>query len=181
MEITTVPQLVAALAEKDSQPNPMKVLDIMKSVNIPQKEFERYYTWDQERYTRNVLMRNEKLELLLICMEKGQSSPIHDFYAQEAWIHPIVGRLREERFKINPGDDVRLEQISSVLLGTEEYSYLNQVGIHRYSNAYEARSVSLNVYAKPLMEWRVYDETTTNSTVHKTWANKDYHLLEMYI
>jgi len=48
-----------------------------------------------------VLARTENFEVLLICWEKGQSSPIHDFNSQEAWIHPIVGKLREERFKIN--------------------------------------------------------------------------------
>ncbi|MEM6830275.1 MAG: cysteine dioxygenase family protein [Bacteroidota bacterium] len=174
MEITTIPQLITFLSEKGD--HDMKVLEIMKSVTIPQEEFEKYYSWNQKRYTRNVLFRDDKLELILVCMEKGQASPIHDFNSQEAWIHPVVGRLREERYKINPGDDIKLEQISSVLLGPDEYSYMNQVGIHRFTNDYESRSVSLNVYAKPVREWRVYEENTSNAVVQKTWTDKYYDL-----
>ncbi len=174
-EITTIQRLLEELAHRKK--SPMKVLDIMKATKIPTAEFEKYYSWDDANYTRNVLMRNEDIEVLLICWEKGQSSPIHDFNSQEAWIHPIVGELREERFKINPGDDIRLERVSSVLLGPDEYTYMNQVGIHRYSNAYEARSVSLNIYSKPVTSWRVYEEETSNSTVKKPWETKNFNLL----
>lgn len=174
-EITTIPALISALASKEN--GPMKGLEIMNALNIPIVAFEKYFTWNTAHYTRNVLMRNDNFELLLICWEKGQSSPIHDFNSQEAWIHPIMGRLREERYKINPGDDVKLEKISSVLLGTDEYSYMNHVDIHRYSNDYESRTVSLNLYAKPVREWRVYEEETSNSTVQKPWEDKNYNLL----
>ena len=128
------------------------VLQIMKQVDIPREEYEKYYSWSDEKYARNVLERNNEFEILLICWEKGQLSPIHDFNSQEAWIHPVQGWIKEGRFKINPGDDASLEKVSSVLLGTDEYSYMNQVGIHRYSNAYEVRPFSLNVYSKPVTE-----------------------------
>ena len=175
-KIRTIEALITELNDKKS--NPVKVLDIMRRVDIPREEFERYYSWDDDRYTRNVLARNEEFEVLLICWEKGQSSPIHDFNSQEAWIHPIQGWIKEERYKINT-DDVRLEKVSSVLLGTDEYSYMNQVNIHRYSNANDGRSVSLNVYSKPVTEWKVYDVETSNSVVQKTWENKNFDLLSI--
>lgn len=152
-----------------------RVLDVMRRVEIPREEFEKYYSWSDDKYARNVLARNDMFEVLLICWEKGQSSPIHDFNSQEAWIHPVQGWIKEERFKINP-DDVRLERVSSVLLGDDEYSYMNHVDIHRYSNANDGRSVSLNVYTLPVTEWRVYDENTSNAVVQKTWENKNFNL-----
>ncbi|WP_425391130.1 cysteine dioxygenase [Ekhidna sp.] len=173
--IKTVEQLVRALSSCVDCSN--HVLDVMSNVKIPRTEFEKYYSWDDEKYARNVLARNENFEVLLICWEEGQSSPIHDFNAQEAWIHPIQGMLREERFKINVDDD-RLEKVSNVLLGTDEFSYMNQVGIHRYSNANKARTVSLNIYSKPVSEWHVYDEASSNSTMKETWENKNYQLLD---
>lgn len=173
-KITTIENLVIALNEcKDCGSH---VLDVMSNTHIPRAEFERYYSWRDDKYARNVISRNDTYEVLLICWEKGQSSPIHDFNAQEAWIHPIEGVLREERFKINVDDD-RLERVSNVLLGTDEFSYMNQVGIHRYSNAYSARSVSLNIYRKPVTEWRIYDEGKSDSTVMETWEDKNYNLL----
>lgn len=174
-KIRTVEQLVNALNNCVESGN--HVLDVMTHVDIPRSEFERYYSWSDDKYARNVLARNEDFEVLLICWEKGQSSPIHDFNAQEAWIHPIEGMLREERFKINVADD-RLEKVSNMLLGNDEFSYMNQIGIHRYSNANKARSVSLNIYRKPVTEWHVYDEASSDSTMMKTWESKNYNLLE---
>ena len=150
----------------------------MRLIDIPLAEFEKYYSWDDNRYARNVLARTNDFEVLLICWEKGQSSPIHDFNSQEAWIHPVQGWIKEERFKTNEGEGVKLEKLSSVLLGTSEYSYMNHIDIHRYSNAYEGRSVSLNVYSKPVSEWKVYDEMTSSFEVKKTWKNKNFNLLE---
>ncbi|SNT27745.1 Cysteine dioxygenase type I [Ekhidna lutea] len=172
--IRTVEQLVNALNNCVESGN--HVLDVMTNVEIPREEFEKYYSWSDEKQARNVLARNDDFEVLLVCWEKGQSSPIHDFNAQEAWIHPIEGMLREERFKINVDDD-RLEKVSNMLLGNDEFSYMNQIGIHRYSNANKARSVSLNIYRKPVAEWHVYDEGSSSSTMMETWENKNYNLL----
>ncbi|MEO9871998.1 cysteine dioxygenase [Ekhidna sp.] len=173
--IVTVNQLVSALDECTR--NKSHILDVMSKTAIQRTEFERYYSWNDDRYTRNVLARNKEFEVLLVCWERGQSSPIHDFNAQEAWIHPIEGMLREERYKIN-FDDEKLEKVSSVLLGTNEFSYMKQVGIHKYSNAYSNRSVTLNIYRKPVTQWHVYKETSSDSTLMKTWEDKNHNLLD---
>lgn len=173
--IKTIDQLVGRLSSMKNDHS--KVLDIMNLMEIPLEKFEQYFRWSDARYTRNLLARNDEFEVLLVCWEKDQSSPIHDFNSQEAWIHPIVGKLREERFKINVEDE-RLERVSNVLLGIDEFSYMKQVAIHRYSNAYDGRSVSLNVYCKPVTEWRVYDQHTTDCVVLKPWITKNFNLLK---
>ncbi|WP_436516596.1 cysteine dioxygenase [Ekhidna sp. To15] len=174
-KITTVEGLVQALSQCNEEGD--HVLDVMSHVKIPREEFQRYYSWSDDKYARNVLARNQDFEVLLICWEKGQSSPIHDFNAQEAWVHPMEGMLREECFKINVDDD-KLEKVSNVLLGTDEFSFMKQVGIHRYSNAYSERTVSLNIYRKPVTEWHVYDEGKSDCKVMETWENKNYNLLQ---
>jgi cysteine dioxygenase len=171
--IKTIDQLVQQLISMKKDHS--SVLDVMNSVEIPFEDFERYFRWSEARYTRNILARTEDFEVLLVCWEKDQTSPIHDFNSQEAWIHPIVGKLREERFKINIHDE-QLERVSNMILGDEEFSYMKQVAIHRYSNAFEGRSVSLNVYCKPVTEWRIYDEFSTDCTVLKPWITKDFNL-----
>jgi len=112
------------------QEDKTRVLNIMGRVQLPTEEFERYYRWRDARYTRNVLSRTENFEVLLVCWEKGQSSPIHDFNSQEAWIHPIVGKLREERFKINV-DGEWLELVSNMMLGI---LHSNKPNTHYWSN-----------------------------------------------
>lgn len=151
-KITSVRQLVEALQNKSFG---VSYLEIMKSIDIPEQDFERFYTWNKEHYTRNCLVRNESFELLLICWERGQKSPIHDFDANAAWIHTIRGRLKEECYRLT---EEGLEKVSSVLLGTSEFSFMSHpITIHRYYNNYESRSVSLNLYSKPISKWKEYD------------------------
>ena len=152
--ITTINELSHALLERKAGES---FLNVMQRVSIPLEEYEKYYSWDDSRYTRNCLIRTEEFELLLICFEKGQQTPVHDFDTQDAWVHTIVGKLSEERFRKNPNGE-GLEKVGSVVIGKTEFSYINgNAGFHRYINTYESRSVSLNLYSKPVEKWNQYD------------------------
>lgn len=137
-------------------------LEAMRQINIPQQEFERYFSWDNQHYTRNQLARTDDYELIITCWEHGQQGYIHDYDAHEAWIHPIQGKLREERFILTP--DSKLQQVSNVLLGTQEFSYMGRgIDIHRYNNAHEGRTVCLHLYARPVDSWTIYTEEDGNT------------------
>ena len=45
-----------------------------------------------------------------------------------------------------------------MILGDTEFSYLDEITIHRFKNIYGQRSVSLHLYSKPIEKWRVYTE-----------------------
>jgi len=161
-KITTVQELVETLKNK---PHDRSYLKIMRDIAIPPHEFEKFYTWNDEHYTRNCIVRTDDFELMLICWEKGQQSSIHNFDSHEAWIHTIHGQLAEERYRSTENG---LEKVSSVLLGTSEFSYMTEpIAIHRYINSYESRTISLNLYAKPITKWEEYN-TETGKTTQKT-------------
>ena len=154
--IRTVEELVSALR---AGPGIKGYLDIMDRVAIPTSEFDPYSRWNQKHYTRNCIARTDDFELLLICYEPGQRTSIHDYATQEAWIHPVVGTVIEERFELGPGGPLR--KVSSAKLDTSSFSYLhNGRSIHRYLNTNKQRSITLNLYAKPLNKWKVYDESS---------------------
>lgn len=154
MPITTVDQLVAALK---LGPGRRGYLDVLERIAIPEAEFGPYCRWNDKHYTRNCIARTEEFELLLICYEPGQRTSIHDYATEEAWVHPVSGVVIEERFE--PGADGPLRKVSSAKLDPGSFSYLhNGRSIHRYMNPATERSITLNLYAKPLMKWKVYDE-----------------------
>ena len=94
--------------------------------------------------------------MLVVCWESGQDSPIHDFDSKNAWIHVIKGQLKEEKFIMN--NEGVLKRLSSISLGTGDFSYISgHVGLHRYFNLNEGRTVSLVFYVKPLEKWSEYD------------------------
>lgn len=148
-------------------------LEAMRQIDIPEQEFERYYSWDDTHYTRNQIARTENYELLVMCWEKGQQGFIHDYDAAQAWIHPLRGKLREDRYVMSEAG--KLNQVSSVILGPEEFSYMGRgIDIHKYSNAYDGRSVSVHLYAPAVEEWTIYtsrDGNTGRKNVHPDKVN----------
>lgn len=154
--IKTIEELKGVLNNHDEN---VGYLEIMKNIEIPYDQFEQYFFWKEEHYTRNSIIKNETYELLLICFEAGQDSPIHDYDSKEAWIHILRGNLKEEKYK--KLDDETLERVSTVTLTPNDFSYMSgYVGLHRYINTFEGRTVSLHLYVNPLKKWNEYDPAT---------------------
>lgn len=153
-QIKTVDELIKVLGKNSKDAS---YLEILQSIDIPKREFEKYYTWKRDAYARNCLIKTANFELLLLCFEKGQETPIHDFDSKQAWVYTIQGKLKEERFRVvNNGG--KLEQISATTLVRDDFSFMSQVGIHRYKNSDKSRSVSLNFYCEPIEYWKQYDK-----------------------
>ncbi|TXC85333.1 cysteine dioxygenase [Luteibaculum oceani] len=147
-------------------------LDTLKRMELNTSELEQFYSWSEDNYTRNSVYENELFELIVVCFEKGQKSPIHDYHSNEAWITVLSGKMREEKFRLHP-QVKKLEKLSSVNLLPGDFTFISgQVGIHRYYNVYETRSVCLCLYSKPVKTWRVYDESTSEFKLVDTWYNQ---------
>lgn len=140
--------------------------EVLQRVDISIEEFEKYYTWSEEQFTRNCLARTEQFELVLICWEEGQKSAIHDYGEAMAWVHPLTGSLKEERYLLSE-NGTGLIKISSLSIKEGEFSFLHKTGIHKYYNNYEARSVSLHLYVKPIKSRKIYD---CSEGFCKTWS-----------
>jgi len=164
-KIKSIPQLILALNSCEINPTENCYLNAMRSVAITFVEWEKYFRFNEEKPNRIRLSKTENYELLMSCWEKGQEGPIHDIDAAEAWIHPICGNFIEERYKLTNN---KLEQVSSVLLNTKSYSYMQKSKtIYKYINTYETRSVCLHLYSKPVKIWTEYDKPTGKVTVVK--------------
>lgn len=147
-------KLIKAL---DEGPGPDGYLSILKANGPSMEELLPHATWNARHYTRNILVQREGYELLLICFEPGQRTSIHDYDSKDAFIHPVEGRLQEDRFLQTA--DGQLDLVSSTLLGTSDHSHMQgDHSIHRYVNVHNGRSMSLNLYAPPIRKWKVYDE-----------------------
>lgn len=150
--------------------------EVLRDMQISESELENFYAWNTEHYTRNCLVRTEDFEVVLICWEKGQQSYIHDYAANEAWIHPISGSLKEERFLWSEAEDT-LHKVSSVTLNKGDYNYMSdKINIHRYTNVGENRTVSLHLYAKPVTEWNIYTEEGGFTGSKQVWLDNEFKL-----
>lgn len=152
--IRTVDDLIRNLKKG---PGASGYLSILQRISIPSEQLLKLCTWNDKHYTRNCIARTAEFELLVICYESGQSTSIHDYNTEEAWIHPILGSVVEERFEPTP--QAGLRKVSSAKLVADSFSYMhNGRSIHRFTNNTGERAATLNLYARPLNKWKVYDE-----------------------
>ena len=137
---------------------------ILSLYQVPSRDLEPYFRWNPRHYTRTCIHRNDDFELLVICYEPGQRTSIHDFNSETAWVHPVIGEVVEERFL--PGPDGKLTQSQELLLRPGQLDrFSSGSDIHRFSNRGPDRAVTLNLYARPMSQWRVFDERTGGVSV----------------
>lgn len=167
MKIESIDELILVLNKCEIDKTKDCYLNAMRRVSITFTKWEEHFKFSDEKPRRVRLSKTEEYDLFLSCWEKGQEGPIHDIDSEEAWIHPICGKFIEERYKLSHN---KLEQVSSVLLTTQSYSYMQKSKtIYKYINAYESRSVCIHLYSRPVTVWREYDKLTgqTSKVEHK--------------
>ncbi|MEO5585476.1 MAG: cysteine dioxygenase family protein [Flavobacteriales bacterium] len=155
----TIDSLAELVRVLDRESHPAGFTDALLRASIPPKELASFSLWNSRHYSRQCVHRTRDYELMLICYEQGQSTSIHDYDSQMAWIKPVQGTVQEERFKATTDDKLKLH--GEKILGVGSLSYMAaKICIHRHSNAGTGRAITLNLYSKPIRRWRVYDERT---------------------
>lgn len=141
----------------------------------------RYFFWDQGFYTRNLIYRDDRFEVLAICWERGQASTIHDHAGQKCWMTVPVGRLRGQNFAVEELDDIRsycrLRETNSFELSDCMAAKVElEEPIHQVLNLaeYGERAVSIHIYSKPYSSCRSYcPDTHTFKEVQLCYTSID--------
>lgn len=125
--------------------NPVDVESIVK-----------YFYWSPRFYTRNLIYRDDRFEMMAICWEKGQVSQVHNHWDQKCWMTVPVGRLKGQNFKAAEMDEgrgfCRLEETDSFELSDCLAAKVElEEPIHQVLNLpeFDERAVSLHIYSKP--------------------------------
>jgi cysteine dioxygenase len=112
--------------------------------------------WSEKFYTRNLIYKDERFELMALCWNKGQVSKIHNHADQMCWMTVPVGKLRGQNFhaveidetknfcKLQETDNFDLSDCLTAKVELEE-------PIHQILNLpeFDQRAVSLHIYSKP--------------------------------
>lgn len=115
-----------------------------------------FFFWSEKFYTRNLIYKDERFEMMALCWNHGQASRIHNHADQRCWMSVPVGRLRGQNFRAVELDEKRgfckleetdLFDLSDCLTAKVEL----EEPIHQILNLpeFEARAVSLHIYSKP--------------------------------
>ena len=126
-----------------------------------------FFHWSEKFYTRNLIFKDERFEMMAICWNKGQVSKIHNHADQMCWMTVPVGKLRGQNFralevdqtkgfcKLEETDNFNLSDCLAAKVELEE-------PIHQILNLpeFDERAVSLHIYSKPFDKCLCYCRET---------------------
>jgi len=111
--------------------------------------------FDPNKYTRISIHREESFELVLLCWNPGNSTPVHAHDGQKCWVVPLEGALKEKYFVLD--HEGSLKSKHTRLLEFGGLSYMDDaMGYHSLENESNGKAISLHVYMNPLNHCRFY-------------------------
>jgi cysteine dioxygenase len=142
---------------------PAEICKLLQGFNVRPDTLQRYLHFAPGRYTRNLIYRDDLFELIALCWDAGSTSAIHNHSNQLCWLAVHRGALRLENFDSldgpGPGDRIRLVPAGGQPRAPVGCVDLQQgdAAIHRVSNPFPERAVSLHVYSRPYDSCIAYD------------------------
>ncbi len=152
-QIKTISQLVNQL--NHCKKNEIK--RIVDKIRIPVSEFNNYATWNDEHYTRNCIARTKNFELLLLCWQEGQETPVHCHNDQDCWVFLIDGSIIEHQYKKDE-DDLPIITETEIMKELGSYYINDDIGLHSLHNSIDKRAMSLHIYVNPIEECSYFSQ-----------------------
>ena len=149
--INSLSEFIERLGEIEANSFPK----IIKSLEIPKSEFEKYATWKKDRYTRNSIVRTEAFELILLCWNIKQETPIHEHGGQKCWVYQIDGEVEEKRYQSDESKELKVTSRMKLTAGTITYMD-NSMGYHTLTNLDNKRAMTLHIYVKPIDSCEIF-------------------------
>ena len=140
-----------------------QVYELMCSAPVNPASLTPYLHWDRQHYTRNLVDKTPRYELIAICWEVGQFSSVHNHQGQNCWMAVPLGRLLVQNYRTLSedllGGKCKLEATDKVEMNPTQPCRVNPAEpVHRVLNPREfnSRAVSLHVYSRPIDSCVVY-------------------------
>ena len=157
MKTVSIDQLVRGLREMSDEEFVCEpVYEYLNANPVDTDSIGRYMHWSPKFYTRNLIYKDERFEMMAICWDKGQVSRVHNHWDQRCWMTVPIGRLKGQNFaveeidesrgycKLRETNDFELAECLSASVDLEE-------PIHQVLNLaeFDQRAVSIHIYSKP--------------------------------
>lgn len=157
MKKVSIDHLVGGLREiPDEEFDCDVVYNYLSENPVETVTIEKFLHWSPNFYTRNLIYKDERFEMMAICWERGQVSRVHNHCDQRCWMTVPVGRLKGQNFavesinestghcKLRETDTFELAKCLAAKVELEE-------PVHQILNLaeFDQRAVSIHIYSKP--------------------------------
>jgi cysteine dioxygenase len=132
------------------------VYDFLAKHPVDVDSISRFLHWSEKFYTRNLIYKDARFEMMAICWNKGQVSRIHNHWDQKCWMTVPIGKLKGQNFAVQEIDETRGY---CKLIETNEFELTDCLAakvdleepVHQILNLaeFDERAVSIHIYSKP--------------------------------
>ena len=157
MKKVLVTDLIGGLCEiPDAEFTCDNVYEFLGKHPVDVDSIERYFFWSEAFYTRNLIYKDDRYEMMAICWDKGQVSRVHNHWEQKCWMTVPVGKLRGQNFGVEEIDEAsghcKLVETDSFDLSDCLAAKVElEEPIHQILNLaeFDERAVSIHIDSKP--------------------------------
>ncbi len=149
----------ALCALPGEEPDDPDVIDVCDRFRVDRGELFRYVVWADDHYTRHLVYRDERYQIILLGWGVGQATPVHDHAGQRCWMLVERGRLQIDDYRWKPDGGAPRLLNHEIVGGGDGQLHVDRCGaIHRIANPGEWRqpAVSLHIYSRPFDRCGVY-------------------------
>jgi cysteine dioxygenase len=175
---TTVEDFIAGLLDLKQDPiTPNRVTAYIKGMPVSREALQSYTLWSDERYTRNLIYRDDLFEVMTICWQPGQRTVAHTHNGQLGWMTVPQGNVTVENFRhvscnaaerqnlggldcLGGATQITMERLERTdWAGSEVVATVDKIQtIHRISNDEKGEgAISLHIYSKPFDSCIAFD------------------------
>ena len=129
---------------------------IVACLPITLKDVAAHCRFHEKQYVRNLIHRTEHYEILCMCWQSGQRSPIHDHDESNCVVRVLDGVLSNIDYTLLPSGYIRPEAAFECGLGVTNAR--SEARIHQVANlqAPGCNLVTLHIYSPPLSHMNVF-------------------------
>ncbi|MBL4654377.1 MAG: cysteine dioxygenase family protein [Bacteroidia bacterium] len=134
--------------------------NVMNAIDMDENDLEPYCHWRKEFYTRNLIERTKAYELIVLCWDVDQYSPIHNHEGQDCWMYVAKGQMEEVQYKIESeeNDNCVLKETNETNYTKGQVAYIHDgIGLHIIKNSGKEPAITIHLYANPINFCNVYD------------------------
>jgi cysteine dioxygenase len=152
----TLGEVADAIRELSEVPSLEQIKRWFAALLLRQRDYDCYRMFADRKYARNLVVRSQFAELLLLCWKPGQRTPIHDHGGSVGVVAVCEGLLTETMFEHLP--EGRVRPYDTFKWGPGSITGADVPDIHQLLNLQpEGRDmVTLHCYAPPLSVLNTY-------------------------
>lgn len=145
-------------AEFRSRGSGGRVAELLGEYAGGNRDWKEYALFSEQHYTRNLVERAPRFELMILCWGPGQESLIHNHEGQDCWMAVLEGEIEEVRYPMPAGHGPLLPKGELRFAAGQVAFIRDEMGLHlvRPAPGTASGGVTLHLYSSPYDECNCY-------------------------